>query len=102
MPKIKKVSDIKKEEDIKEVEENVEEIEEIEENGGNPNTILLKGVIELVKAKFNLGEDYTLLSFKDGGRKVSISLATEDYNVNLVVSGKTLFDLKYSLGLCEE
>lgn len=57
-----------------------------EDNKGEVSTVKMESVLDLVSDEFNLtGKRYTMQQYKDGGSKVTLSLANEDYDITVTV-----------------
>ena len=88
------------EKDIVSSEENI--IEEEENEGKNPSTILLNGVVKLVSEKYGLSDDYTITKFAEGNGNAKVTLASRDFDVSIEVRGASFYQLKEKLGLIED
>lgn len=57
-----------------------------EEEKGEVSTTKMKNVLDLVTDEFNLADKrYTVQQYKDGGSKVTLALANDDYDITITV-----------------
>ena len=54
---------------------------------------VMEKVLEIVSEEFNLGEEYTMLAFKDGANTCQVTLANGLYEVSVKLKNKELMGL---------
>lgn len=92
------VVDVENEEDVQEgvaldypEQLNEDEIEALEKTApeelkGEVSTVKMESVLDLVTDEFDLADKrYTMQQYKDGGSKVTLALANEDYDITITV-----------------
>lgn len=92
------VVDVENEEDVQEgvaldypEQLNEDEIEALEKTApeelkGEVSTVKMESVLDLVTGEFDLADKrYTMQQYKDGGSKVTLALANEDYDITVTV-----------------